>query len=157
MIIVKTGACVEARTASSDDLLQYQDTHNWKYHACDYLDCDRKFPSKWFFSNSKEDLLKAVFQLKEFKPVYRSGRWHVAGLNAKKYGAMVYTDWGEHSDTREQYGPDTDRELLIDAFWVYAQVMDSFMALAFFGPIEELIEGRCRSLVTYVHSKAWGR
>ena len=157
MIMVSNGPCVEARTASSEDLLRYQQTHDWKYHACDYLNCDRKFPSKWFFSNSKEELLKSVFQLIEFDPVYRSGRWHISRLNAKKYGAMVYTNWGEHPVSRELLGPDSERELLIEAFWVNAQVMDDFLALNFFGPTEEMIEERVRSLFTYVHNKAWGR
>ena len=135
MIFIQTGPSVVARTSSSEDLVHYLNENDWKYIACDYFNCEKKFPTKWFFSNSKEELIKTVFELEEFKPVYRSGRWHIARLKAKKFGAMVYTDWGEAPDTRESFGPDTDPELLIDAFWVYAQVMDSFMALSFFGPL----------------------
>lgn len=157
MIFVKTGSCVEARTASSDDLLNYQELHDWKYHACDYYNCDRAnlLPSRWFFSHSKEELLKTVFELDEFQPVYSSGRWHIEGLSEEKFGAMVLTDWGENPETRDHYAPDTDKALLVDAFWIYAQVMSGFMYLSFFGPEEEMEEASCPSLSLFVQNRAW--
>ena len=155
MIFIQTGQSVIARASSSDDLVSYLNTNSWNYIACDYFNSQRPFPSKWFFSDNKEELLTAVFELNKLEPVYRLGRWHLEGLNAEKFGAMVYTDWGEHPVARKILGPDTDRATLVDAFWTYAQVMDSFMSLVFFGPVEELIESRCRSLSVFIENQAW--
>lgn len=155
MIFLSTGKSVTARASSQGDLSLYLQKHQWEYIACDYQGSNRRFPDKWFFSHCKDELLLAVFRLRQFSFNYVNNRWHVEGIDAKQFGAMVHIAWHEDPTTAKLLGPDASFEELMEAFWTSAQVMEACMSLKFFAPHFEMIEECWCPLDQFIANRAW--
>jgi hypothetical protein len=136
MVFIKTGEVIVARASSQGDLLRYLQKNSWNYKAFDFLE------AKWFFAQTKEALLPAVFRLERLQFEYEQNQWSIVDINLKQFGAMILTPWHEDFATGEVLDRRAPHAKLLEACWVHAQLMESFMGLKFFAPYQDMIEER---------------
>lgn len=155
MIILESNGHVEGRASSKQDFLNYLELNNYEYMACNYSQLKSSFPDKWYFAQEKEALLLGVFELNTFDPFYENGRWILFGLDEEKYGDMAETPWYLDPYSQKKLGEDASRDMLLQAYWINAQVMEACMGLKFFGPAQDMIEEAWLPLGQFLNVEAW--
>ncbi len=149
MMFFRAGEAIVAKASSQGDLLRYLQKNSWNYKAFDY------FEVKWFFAQTKEKLLHAVFSLDRLKFKYEQNQWHIVDINLNQFGAMILTPWHEDIETGKFLDRNASHDQLLEAFWIHAQLMESFMGLKFFAPYQEMIDERWCPFEHFIAVKDW--
>ena len=74
-------------------------------------------------------------------------------MDVNQFGAMIFTPWHEDAETGNFLDQNAPHDKLLEACWVNAQLMESFMGLKFFAPYQEMIEERWCPLDLFIAVK----